>query len=171
MVFLKRGQSMMQNLVVIALSLLVILLSGCGKSEKTYTTPGGEVKVQQKGGEVTYQATGKDGEKMTVSASDKGIALPADFPKDVPILKGATVRVSMTQGKQQIVHLYVSGSVAEAAKFYNDELKSQDWAIESTMNAGDVSMVNAKKGNRQCNVTAAKESNGTLVQLAISQEG
>ena len=58
-----------------------------------------------------------------------------------------------------------------AARFYNDELKGQGWAIESTMSAGEVSMVSAKKGNRQCSVTAAKESDGTLVQLAISQEG
>jgi hypothetical protein len=161
----------MKKPIVVALTVLAALSFGCGKSEKTYTTPGGEVKVKQKSGEVTYEATGKDGEKLTVAAGDKGIALPADFPKDVPIIKGATVKVSMTQGKQLVVHLHVSVPVADAAKFYNDELKAQGWAIESTMNAGDMSMVHAKKGNRQCSVAAAKESDGTLVQLAISQEG
>jgi len=165
------GGSILRTQVIIVLTVLIAVLSGCGKSEKTFNTPDGEVKIKQKGGEVTYEATGKDGKKLTVAAGDKGIALPADFPKDVPILKGATVKVAMTQGKQVIVHLYVSGSVADAAKLYNDELKAQGWEVESTMSAGDVSMVSLKKGSRQCSVTVAKEGDGTLVQLAVSQEG
>jgi hypothetical protein len=161
----------MSNKALVALAVLVALSFGCGKGEKTYQTPGGEVKVQQKSGEVTYEVKGKDGEKLTVAAGDKGVALPADFPDDVPIFKGATVKVAMTQGKQKIVHLYAPVAVAEAAKFYGDELKSRGWEIESTMNMGEVSMVSAKKKNRQCSVTVAKESGGTLIQLAISQEG
>jgi hypothetical protein len=161
----------MKKPLFIVLTVLVAFSFGCGKSEKTYKTPEGEVKVKQKSGEVTYEATGKDGEKVTVASGDKGIALPADFPKDVPIIKGATVKVAMTRDKQMMVHLYVAGPVADAAKFYSDELKSQGWAIESTIAAGDVSMLSAKKGNRQCSVTAAKEGDGTLVQLAIAQEG
>ena len=161
----------MKKPVVIGLTVLVAFSFGCDRSEKTYKTAEGEVKVKQKSGEVTYEASGKDKEKLTVAAGNKGIALPADFPKDVPILNGGTVKVAMTQGKKMVVHLYVAAPVADAAKFYDDELKGRGWVIESTMNAGDVSMVSAKKGNRRCSVTAAKESDGTLVQLALSQEG
>jgi hypothetical protein len=161
----------MNKPIAIALTVLVALSFGCGKSEKTYKTPDGEVKVERKSGEVTFEASGKGGEKVTVAAGDKGIALPADFPKDVPVLKGATVKVAMTQGKKMVVHLFVAGPVADAAKFYDDELKAQGWVVESTMNTGDVSMVSARKGKRQCSVTAAREGDGTMVQLALSQQG
>ena len=166
----KDRESIMKKQVAIALAVLVAFSFGCGKSEKTYKTPDGEVKVKQKSGEVTYEATGKDGEKLTVATGDKGVALPPDFPRDVPILKGATVKVAMTQGRQMIVHLYASTPVADAAKFYDDALKGQGWVIESSMSAGDMSIISARKGNRQCGVTAATENDGTLVQLAISQE-
>ena len=76
----------MKKQVVIALTVFVAFSFGCGKSEQTYKTADGEVKVKQKSGEVTYESTGKDGEKLTMAAGDKGVALPADFPKDVPIL-------------------------------------------------------------------------------------
>ena len=142
----------MQKQFVIALTVLFAFAFGCGKSEKTYKTADGKVKVKM--------ATG-----------DKGVALPDNFPKDVPILKGATVKIAMTQGKQMVVHLLVSGSVADAAKYYTDELKGQGWEIETTMNMGESSMLSAKKDKRQCTVVAAKESDGTLVQLSVSQEG
>lgn len=161
----------MNKQFVIAMTVLCAFAFGCGKSEKTYKTAEGEVKVKEKSGEVTYEATTKDGGKFTMAANDKGVALPDNFPKDVPILKGATVKVAMTQGKQMVVHLHVSGSVADAAKYYTDELKGQGWEIETTMNMGDSSMVSAKKDKRQCAVVAAKQSDGTLVQLSVSQEG
>lgn len=160
----------MKQQFVIALTALVAFSFGCGKSEKTYNTPEGQVKVKEKSGEVTYEATTKEG-KFTMTAGDKGVALPASFPKDVPVLKGATVKVAMTQGKQMVVHLHVTSAAADAAKFYNDELKGQGWEIETTMNMGDTSMVSAKKAGRQCNVVASKESDGTLVQVVVSQEG
>lgn len=160
----------MSKPVAIALTVLVAFAFGCGKSEKTTTIPEGEVKVERKSGEVTLEASGKGGERVAVAAGDKGIALPADFPKDVPIIEGATVKVAMTQGRKMVVHLHAALPVADAAKFYDDELKGRGWAIESTMNTGDVSMVSARKGKRLCSVTVAREGDGTLVQLALSQQ-
>jgi len=155
---------------IIGLAALVGLSLGCGKSEKTYNTPEGQVKVKEKSGEVTYEATTKEG-KFTLAAGDKGVALPANFPADVPILKGATVKAAMTQGGQMVIHLHAAGSIADATTFYNDALKSQGWEIETTMNMGGTAMVSAKKSGRQCNVVASKDGDGTLVQVMVSQEG
>jgi len=158
------------TITVIILLAFAALSFGCGKSEKTYQTPGGEVKVKQSDGEVVYQATAKDGQKVTVAAGETGIALPAGFPKDVPLLDGASVKVAMTQGKQMLVHLSAPGSVADAAKFYDGALKQQGWEIDSTVNAADVSMISAKKGKRQCSVSATRDGDGVLVQLAVSDD-
>ena len=160
----------MQKTVVLTLTLLVALTGGCGKGEKTYKTSDGEVKVKQKSGEATYEGTTKEG-KFKVALGEKGVALPDGFPKDVPIAKGATVKMAMAQGKQTMVHLSVPGSIADAAAYYKDELKNQGWEIETTMNMGEGSMLTAKKEKRQCVVVVAKEGDGTLVQLTVSSEG
>ena len=152
------------NNLVLALSL--VALSGCGDGDQAKE---GEVKIKETGDKVVYEVAGKDGEKVTVAASEQGVSLPADFPKDVAIIQGATVKVAMAQGDQLIVHLSVPGAATSAAKFYEEALKAQGWAIETTMNMDGMSMVVAKKDNRQCSVTASAEGEGTLVQLAISQ--
>jgi hypothetical protein len=161
----------MQKQFVIVLTVLFAFAFGCGKSEKTYKTAQGEVKVKQKSGEVTYEATTKDGGTFKMAAGDKGVALPDNFPKDVPILKGATVKMAMTHGKQFHVQLQAPGAITDATKFYEDSLKGQGWEIETTMNMGDTSMLSAKKGARQCAIVASKDSGGTIVQLTVTPEG
>ena len=123
---------------------------GCGKSEKT----------------------SKTGERATATnAADKSVALPADFPRDVPILRDATVKIVMSQGERTVVHLYTSASIADAAKFYDAELKRLCWKLESSTSTGDMFVVSAKKGKTLCGVTVTKEGKRTLVRMAISQAG
>jgi hypothetical protein len=118
------------------------------------------------------ERTSKTGERATVTnAADKSVALPADFPKDMPILRDATVKVAISQGERMIVHLYTSASIADAAKFYDAELKGQGWKIESTTHAGEMLVFSAKKGKTVCGVTVTKEGKRTLVRIAISQAG
>lgn len=126
---------------------LVAFSLGCGKSERP---PQSVAKAPADGG------------------SDKGSSLPDDFPKDVPILRNATVKVAMSQGDRILVHLYTTTSVSDAAKFYDAELKSQGWQIESTSKGAEMSSVSARKGNTRCGVTIAREGKGTLVRLAVS---
>ena len=95
-------------------------------------------------------------------------SLPDDFPKDVPILKNATLKLAMSQGDRMLVHLYTTSSVSDAAKFYDAELKKQGWQIESVSNSAEMSSVSARKGDTRCGVTIAREGKGTLVRLAVS---
>ena len=75
--------------ILVAMTVLATLLSGCGKDEQTYKTADGQVTVKQDGKAVTFEATGPDGARITAAAGDEGVAIPAGFPKDVPILDGA----------------------------------------------------------------------------------
>jgi hypothetical protein len=65
----------------------------------------------------TYEVRTKEGQ-MKVTAGESGVALPDTFPKDVPVYKGATVQVSMTQGKMLVVHFKAPVSVPDGLKFY-----------------------------------------------------
>jgi hypothetical protein len=152
-----------------ALVTIAAVTFGCGKSE-SYKVKEGEVKVNRKEGQVTFEGNTKDG-KVTVTAGKEGVPLPDGFPKDVPIYKGAVVQVASSEGKTMLVHLNVSAPVADALKYYQDQLKEQGWEIKSTMNMGEGSMLTAQKGERQCTAVAMKQDKGTLVQLSVTQQG
>ena len=148
---------------------VVALAVGCGKSD-TYESSDGTVKIKQEGDTAKYEVVTKEG-KVTMSASDTEVAIPDTFPKDVPILKGAVAKLSMSQGKSEVLHLHVAGSMADVAKEYQDKLKDEGWEIESTMNMGDTSMVHAKKANRQCSAVVMKDDEGgSLIQLTVTEE-
>jgi len=154
--------------LTMVLALVTALAVGCGKS--SYKTRDGEVTVDKKNGAVTYEGKTKDG-AVKVTASKAGVALPDDFPKDVPIYKGAIVQMTSTQGKTTMVHLNVSDAVADVLKYYQDELKNQGWEIQSTMNMGEGSMLTSKKGDRECSAVVLKQDKGTMIQLTVTQKG
>ena len=142
-------RSAVTRLAAAALIVLVALSLGCGKSDKAR--------------ESVAKAT-------TDLSGDGSFGLPVEFPKDVPILKNATLKAAVSQGDRMIVHLYTTSSIKDAATFYNAALKSQGWTIESSSSAADMAIVSAKKGKTRCGVTIAKEGKGTLVRLAISPD-
>lgn len=108
--------------------------------------------------------------KATNNTSAKGVAIPDTFPKEVPILKGAVPGMSMSQGNTEMLHLRVPGSVADVAKQYADRLKKEGWEIESSMNMGEASMLQAKKGNLECSAMVMDDGDGTVLQLTVSKE-
>jgi hypothetical protein len=138
----------------IAASLLLVALSfGCGPAEK--------------GGKSTDRGASRAVPSRDVA--EKSLELPADFPRDVPVLKGATVKLAMSQGKRSLVHLYTSSTVADAAKYYDDALKREGWKVESSTKASDMVTISATKGSEVFGVTIAKEGRGTLIRLAVSE--
>jgi len=86
------------------------------------------------------------------------------------IPKGAVPKPDMSQGKAEMLHLHVSGTVADVVKTYQEMLKEKGWEIETTMNMGDGSMLQAKKPARQCAALVMKDDSGSLIQLTVTQE-
>lgn len=158
----------MKKILAVMLAVAAAATFGCGRNQ-TYESPDGEVKISQEGDTATYEVATKEG-KTTLTASDSGVAVPSTFPKDVPILKGAVAQMAMTQGKVEMLHLQVPGSIAEVAKDYQDKLKGEGWEIESAMTMGDTSVLQAKKGNRTCGAVIVKDEAGTVVQLSVAEE-
>jgi hypothetical protein len=133
----------------VALLVLLALLSGCGKMEKG------------------SRPAEKPADRAT--SGEAAAALPADFPKDVPVLKGAMLKLAISQPDKTIVHLQTTSSIADAAKYYDAELKNQGWRIESETRSGDMYTVSARKGKTVCGVTITREAKGTLIRMAVSQ--
>ena len=158
----------MNKILSVILPAFLALSFGCSKSE-THQSPDGNIKVEQKGDTSKVEVTTKEG-KTFVTASDKGVAIPDTFPKDVPIPKGAVPKLTMSQGKAEMLHLHVPGTVADVLKAYQEMLKGEGWEIETTMNMGEGSMLQAKKPGRQCAAMVMKDDAGTLIQLTVTQE-
>jgi hypothetical protein len=141
------SRSLVSRRAAVALMVLVAFSLGCGKSER---------------------ARERVANAPADASADKRFDLPVEFPKDVPILKNATLKVAMSQGDRMVVHLYTTSSVSDAAKFYDAEFKHQGWQIESVSNAAEMSSVSARKGDTRCGVSIEKEGKGTLIRLAVS---
>jgi hypothetical protein len=134
---------------LVALIALTAVSFGCGKMETNSGTAS----------------------RKAASPGEKSAALPDNFPRDVPILKNATVKVVISQAGRTVVHFYTSSSIAEAGKFYNGEFKSGGWTVEDTSTTSELYSATAKKGRTLCGVTISKEGKWTLVRLAVSEAG
>jgi len=158
----------MKTNLVATLTLLLLVAAGC-KENRTVETADGKVQVTESSGTTQIQVEGKDG-KATLTASETAVAIPDAFPKDVPILKGAVPKMTMSQGKTEILHLAIPQSVAEVTKEYQEKLKAEGWTIESTMNTGDGAMLHAKKDDRICVLVIGKDEDtgGSGVQLSVT---
>lgn len=156
----------MSQKMLLTLIPLLALSFGCGKSS-TYETKDGQVKIEEKSGQATYEVTTREG-KLKMATGDKSVPLPDNFPKDVPLYTGAVVKMAASHGGQLVVHLQTAASCADVAKFYQDQLKGQGWEVDTTMNMGDTGMVMAKKSGRQCAAVIAKQDDGALVQISVS---
>lgn len=158
----------MKTNLAVTLTILLAAAIGC-KESQTVETPDGKVQVSESGGTTKMEVQGKDG-KATIAMSDTKVAIPDTFPKDVPILKGAVPKLTMSQGKSEILHLMLPQGVAEVTKEYQEKLKAEGWTIESSMNTGDGSMIQAKKDDRICMVIVGKneDGGGSGVQLTVA---
>jgi hypothetical protein len=143
-----RSGLLAKRLAVAALMAACALSLGCGKS--TTETP--REKAQK---------------SATKAYADTSIVLPDGFPKDVPIMKNATLKASLGGGDRMVVQLNTISSISEAASFYNAELKKAGWTVDSAPGTGDV-VINAKKGRTVCAVTIARDAKGTLIRIAVS---
>src|SRR5215471_8041239 len=105
--------------------LLAALSLGCGKMESGHKAP--EKAVVKSGG-------------------DTSGGLPENFPKDVPIFKGATPNVAISSGERMMVHLNAAATISEVTKFYNAEFKAQGWTVENGRSEAGDPVVSARKG-------------------------
>ena len=156
---------------LILLAALSLVTAGCGKKSSQKTSVGG-VTMEQKGDVATIEVKGKDGAPgMKIVASDKGVPLPENFPKDVPVFKDALVTAASTMGEMFQIKTTFKASIQEGLKFYAEKLKSEGWIVATTLDQGDSGVVSAKKDNRECAVMFGKEDDLTMAMIMTTVPG
>jgi len=169
---------------VVGVVLVVGLLgTGCRKKEKTAEdeaasriasravslASGKDVKVDVEGETVTF--TDAEGE-VTVRGG-KGTELPANFPKDVPVYKGAEIlQTSSHAGTDFSIAFQTRDAVDKVADFYKNEMESEGWESEQALTMPNRAILAYKKGNRMVTLMiAADEDGGTVVTASVGTDG
>ena len=161
---------------VLAISLVCF---GCGKrqademaAEKIVENAiegatGGEANVDLSGETVTIKS--KEG-TMVISGGEN-VSLPDNFPKDVPVYKGAKVLTSISSKEGMSVTLQTTDAVAKVAEFYKTQMAAQGWQSEASLDTGHQTMLNYKKEARTAAVIImADQDGGTTITLGLDEK-
>jgi hypothetical protein len=131
-----------KSLMFSILSVLVVamvLISGCGRSEKSFSTPDGKVTVKTdgKGQGGTVQMEGKDG-KVSVVTDQGGSVTEAEL--GVPVYPGSTVKATVKmedkgagKGSVEMRTLSSKDNFEKVSGFYKANLKN----VKSTFVQGE----------------------------------
>lgn len=161
----------MPTKLLVLLAALLLVTAGCGKKNSDYKTNGFGVTTEKKGDTVSLEAKGAGGSPgLKAVASEKGVPLPENFPKDVPLFKDALVTLATTLGDNLQVKTTFKAPVDEGMKFYEEQMKSQGWEV-SVMKMEGMNMVTGKKGPRQCSVMFSQENKQTVAVLMVPVAG
>lgn len=126
---------------------------------------GKETKVEVGGETITVR--GPDGE--VVMQGGKGATLPDNFPKDVPIYKGASILHSVAKGTEAFsVSMATKDDVPTVVRFYRDKLTADGWTVENAMDTPERSIQSYKKGERGVSLMVMKGDDQTVIALACA---
>ncbi|NLE39079.1 MAG: hypothetical protein GX621_13740 [Pirellulaceae bacterium] len=158
-----------RRLFLVLIVAILALPVGCGRPTTVPAPDGGEVTVKEKGDEVDMTVTGPDGETLKLKSDQSGVALPDDFPKDVPLLPGAKPTGVVRMGETTTVTFETNKKVADVSAYYNKALATHGWRIEVSMDMQDGTMVAGNKDQRSVQVMAAKRETGAAVTVSVSK--
>jgi hypothetical protein len=163
---------MMRRMCFVLMLGIALIGMGCGRSKtRTVTGSNGEkYTVSEIGDKVDVTYTGKSGEKVQVTTSEKGGSLPDGFPKDVPVYPGAAINISSKTRDGIMVMLKCNESPEKIKKYYEKENKEQGWEEnQNTVVMDKITLLGYKKDGRTLTVTINADKE-TMIQLMIAED-
>ena len=118
---------------------------------------------------VVKQKTIKENQAIPTPTRQRSIylELPADFPKDIPLITGAIV-MSAREGKDDwSCVLLTSLSIEEAITFYQKELASNGWKITSRSSAAGLTIFYAAKSAQNAIIAVGRGDGGVTISITI----
>ena len=112
-------------LIILLIVLLVIVLGCCGGFTACFLF----ARSAARNAPNAVQSFVENRTGVTVDTSGTGLALPADFPKDVPVASGykVTSKITPPGAKGGMIMLTGSSSIKSLADFYTTEMAKQGW--------------------------------------------
>jgi hypothetical protein len=146
-----------------------VLLAGCGKKSPAKVVTDGSADGADS---VTAALTGERSVKVTTQEGTATITtssrLPAGFPLDVPVYRGASV-VNSVQGEDALgVTLQTTDSVQAIADFYKRAMAGAGWKQEANVNIQGNTMMSYVKGDRTLNVIINDAGEARVITLGLT---
>jgi hypothetical protein len=153
-----------------------LVLSGCGKASEKVSEKLLEKSLRSSGAKNADVDLAKG--KMTVKTAEgetemsfaESASLPADFPKDVFVLKGAKIQMAMKSPQGFMVQMKSELPMGKIAESYSAEMKAQGWAQEASTDMGEMSSRSFKKEKRQVVVIVSTSDGASDVMLNVATE-
>ena len=152
--------------------------TGCGKKaaeiaaekaiEYSAKADGKDVKVDiQSGGETMVVKT-EDGSYAT----GENVAIPENFPKDIPVYKGLKPTMSSTVGGEGSFMLSgtIEGSPDDAAIYYSREAVANGWTETTKISQPQMTMLAYEKDDRAMSIMASSEAGSTSLSITVAKK-
>lgn len=97
--------------------------------------------------------------------------VPAEFPKDFPIFKGAQVNAASVTDTGPNVVWMTDTDLSTVVNFYNKEVVSSGWKIVSSEKAESGTLLNLEKGTVKASVGISRvgQSNQTMIFVVVQK--
>ncbi len=166
--------------VLAVLCLVLMAVSGCKKASESSAEKAAERAIERATGNKAdvnitgegVKITGKeDGKEFSYEVAGKGgaVALPRNFPEDVPRYPQATVLTSMSQGDAMHMVTFQTADAPERVHtFYGAKLRDGGWEIVSEVSMPQMRMIGAKKADREANVTVVGDGEKCTITVVYS---
>lgn len=161
--------SLKMLLTVLVSFVMMLSIHACKSKTETHVTDKGTVQIEREGEKADITIQTKEGESLKMSVNQG--KLPDGWPSEIKVLPGGTIIFSQTEAKSnmQQISIETEKSVNDAMDFYKEVLSAGDWGIENTMTMGSMTMLTAKKDDREImlQVVEAPGESKTNVQIII----
>jgi hypothetical protein len=155
----------------------MMVMFGCGEkadkkaaekmAEKAIeSSMGGKAEVDIKDNSIRVQT--EEGE-MTMTSGDS-VKLPANFPGDIFLYKGANLNTAMELPQGFNVMFQTKDDTSKVSDTYLAEMEAKGWSKEMSMDMGGRKMLVFKKDERIVNVSIATQEEMTQIALTVSKE-
>ena len=148
--------------------MLAVALPACRKSE-TVTANGSTVQVDRSGQSVTIQTA-----QGTASvAGPGGAALPAGFPKDIPMYPGARVALALDavgETAGHVVTIESSDWPDDVAKFYREKLSAWKTGMDMKTEDAHTLILRSPDGKRSLTLLSRREALKTVTTLTVDSK-
>ena len=152
----------------LAPALLLLCLGGGCQQSTLPPGPGGEpTKFKEKNGGLEIIHKDSEGKETRVNTG-KHVALPENFPKDVPIYPKSTVDLSVILDKGMEVTWKTADPVQKVEAFYKERLKDGGWELKS-MNMPQLIMIKGLKEYRTVTVSIRADSGKTIIAVNLGE--
>lgn len=161
--------------VMAGLTAASLALGGCKKAGEKAAEKAIEEGMAREGVKADVDVSG---DKVTIKSEEgkaefsggKGATVPADFPKDVYVYEGATVKAALTVPGGCNLILETGDGADKVLSAIKGKMAANGWKEAMNLNQDGHSMVQYRKGHRSAMVNIDGSGKTTTITLTTTEE-